>query len=117
MRIGGVLKSPDGDTVEISFAAGHGDSNEAEYLALIAVLQEAVRMQPPRLTVYGDSQVVIEQMKGASNADAIHLKALHAQATQLLSQLNAVSLRWTPRRNNVEADTLSQQCLLQGSDT
>ena len=37
--IGGVLESPDGDVVKISARAGHGDSCEAEYLALIAVLE------------------------------------------------------------------------------
>lgn len=116
MGIGGVLKSPDGNVVEISFASGHGDSNQAEYLALIAVLQEAVRIQPPKLAVYGDSQVVIEQVKGMNNAGAMHLRGLHAQVKQLLSQLDAVSLHLTPRKNNAEADALSQQCFSQDSD-
>ena len=110
MGIGGLLKSPDGHLVEISFAAGHGDSNEAEYLALIAVLEEAVRIQPEKLVVYGDSQVVINEMN--SNIGAMNLKSLSGQAKRLMSQLKAVSLHWTPRKKNTAADALSQRGLL-----
>jgi len=104
-----LLKSPDGRTVEISFAAGQGDSNEAEYLALIAVLEEAVRIQPEKLVVYGDSQVVIGAM---SRVGAYKLQAHSAQVRRLLAQLNAVTLTWIPREKNCAADALSQQALL-----
>lgn len=112
MGVGGLLKSPDGRTVEISFGAGHGDSNEAEYLALIAVLEEAVRIQPDKLVVYGDSQVVINEMTGELGVGANHLKNLCEQAKRLIAQLNAVSLHWTPRKKNAAADALSQRGLL-----
>lgn len=111
MGVGGLLKSPDGRTVEISFAAGYGDSTEAEYLALIAVLEEAVRIQPQKLMVYGDSQVVINGMQTASGFSASHLNELSGQAKQLISQLGAVSLHWTPRQKNTAADALSQRAL------
>jgi ribonuclease HI len=112
MGIGGLLKSPDGRTIEISFAAGHGDSNEAEYLALIAVLKEAVHIQPEKLVVYGDSQVVIGQMNSQIGSGTNNLEALSEQAKKLISQLNAVSLQWTTRKKNAAADALSQRGLL-----
>jgi len=112
MGVGGLLKSPDGRTIEISLAAGHGDSNEAEYLALIAVLEEAVRIQPEKLMVYGDSQVVIGEMNSRIGASTSNLKALSERAKQLISQLDAVSLQWITRQKNAAADALSQRALL-----
>lgn len=112
MGIGGLLKSPDGLTVEISFAAGHGDSSQAEYLALIAVLEEAVRIQPQKLVVYGDSQVVINDMNNDAAIGATCLKEYCERARRLMVQLNAVSLHWTPRAKNAAADALSQRSLL-----
>jgi len=111
MGIGALLKSPDGRAIEISLAAGHGDSNQAEYLALIAVLEEAVRMQPEKLVVYGDSQIVIGAMNGATGASS-GLQQYSDQARQLVSQLKIVTLTWIPRHKNAAADALSQQALL-----
>lgn len=109
--IGGLLKSPDGDTVEISSAAGHGDNNQAEYLALIAVLEAAVRIQPERLVVYGDSQLVINAVMTAGSVGRYDLQSHCEQAKLLVSQLKAVSLAWIPREKNTAADALSQQAI------
>ena len=105
--IGGILKSPDGRTIEISCAAGHGSSNDAEYLALIAVLEAAVRLQPAMLVVYGDSQIVINEMSDASSLGAGSLQHHREHAKQLLSQLSSVTLTWIPRHKNSAADALS----------
>ncbi|MES2102656.1 MAG: ribonuclease HI family protein [Pseudomonadota bacterium] len=111
LGVGGVLKSPDGETIWISRAAGQGNSGEGEYLALIAVLQEAVRRQPKKLLVYGDSQVVINDMLQAGKAGARGLEVYRMQARQLIAQLEAVTLSWIPRHKNAEADALSQKAI------
>ncbi|HTD05786.1 ribonuclease HI family protein [Undibacterium sp.] len=115
MGIGGVLKSPDGQTIRISFAAGHGNSSEGEYLALIAVLQEAVRLQPEKLQVYGDSQIVINDISLTGSSGARGLEHYCVQARQLIAQLKTVSLTWVPRHKNMEADALSQQAAKTGA--
>ena len=111
MGIGGVLKGPDGQIVQISHAAGQGDSSEAEYLALIAVLEAALPFRPARLLVYGDSQVVINDAKGVCKIVAPTLQAYSKRAALLVSQLESVTLTWLPRARNAEADALSQQAL------
>lgn len=111
MGIGGLLKSPDGQTVEISSAAGHGDNNQAEYLALIAVLEAAVRIQPERLVVYGDSQLVIHAVMAAGSAGAYDLQRHCERAKLLVSQLKTVNLIWIPREKNTAADALAQQAI------
>ena len=109
--IGGLLRSPDGDTFEISSAAGQGDSNQAEYLALIAVLEAAVQIQPEQLVVYGDSQVVINAVMTAGSVGTHDLQRYCEQSRRLLAQLKAVRLTWIPREKNTAADALSQQAI------
>lgn len=109
--IGGLLKSPDGHTLEISLAAGQGDNNQAEYLALIAVLEAAVRIQPEQLVVYGDSQVVINAVMTAGGVGTHDLQSHCERAKLLVAQLKAVNLTWIPREKNAAADALSQQAI------
>ncbi len=107
--IGGVLKGPQGEHIEISRPAGHGDSSEAEYHALIAVLEAAARAGAYPLTVYGDSQVVVGDVNGSEADAAPALLAYRAAALALIAQLPAVTLRWIPRHKNPEADALSRR--------
>lgn len=107
--IGGLLKGPAGEHIEISQPAGHGNSSEAEYRALIAVLEAALRAGSTPLTVYGDSQVVVNDMNGADASAAPSLQAYRAVAQALVAQMRDVTLRWIPRHKNPEADALSQR--------
>lgn len=106
--IGALLKGPNGEHVEICRDVGHGDSSDAEYSALIALLEVAVQMQARPLVVYGDSQVVIDDISLAESV-ASNLMAHRLRALSLLNQLQAVRLRWIPRHKNAEADALSQR--------
>ncbi|SHG99247.1 ribonuclease HI family protein [Massilia sp. CF038] len=106
--IGALLLGPDGARIELSQAAGHGNSSEAEYRALLALLEAAVQAGARELTVYGDSQVVINDILGAEGASAPSLRALRQQACSLIAQIGTVALRWVPRHKNGAADALSQ---------
>jgi ribonuclease HI len=106
--IGALLQGPAGQRVEISQPAGYGNSSEAEYRALIALLESAVRNGAHGLTIYGDSKVVIDDVNGSEYAAAMSLRELRTTALSLIAQLRDVSLRWIPRHKNTEADALSQ---------
>lgn len=107
--IGVRLLGPNGAAVELSQAAGYGNSSEAEYRALILLLETAVAHGAGPLTVYGDSQVVIDDVNGALADSAAVLRSLRARVHALLAQLPATTLRWIPRHKNGEADALSQR--------
>lgn len=107
--IGALLRGPGGALVELSQAVGHGNSSQAEYLALIAVLEAALAHGAGALTVYGDSQVVIDDVNGPFDAGSAALRDYRARAHALLARLPAVTLRWIPRHRNGEADALSQR--------
>ncbi|HEX8405658.1 MAG TPA: ribonuclease HI family protein [Duganella sp.] len=111
--IGALLCGPAGERIEISRRAGHGNSGEAEYLALVALLEAAVRMGATELLVYGDSQVVVNDVNLGAHAVAAGrgakgLEAHRLRVMDLLVSLGAVSLRWVPRHRNGDADRLSQ---------
>jgi ribonuclease HI len=107
--IGARLVGPGGQQIDISQAAGYGNSSEAEYRALIALLEAAVRIGSHELTVYGDSRVVIDDVNGPAHAGAPSLHAYRASVHALMAQLRSVSVRWIPRHKNLEADALSQR--------
>jgi ribonuclease HI len=111
--IGALLCGPAGERLEISRRAGHGNSGEAEYLALTALLEAAVRFGAKDLVVYGDSRVVVDDVNLSAQAVAAGrgakgLEALRARVMELLEPLGVVSLRWVPRHRNGDADRLSQ---------
>jgi ribonuclease HI len=107
--VGALLQGPQGESIELSLAAGYGNSSEAEYRALIALLEAAVLHGAHELTVYGDSQVVVNDVNGPERAAARSLLAYRSAARALMDQLRAVTLRWIPRHRNHLADALSQR--------
>ena len=111
--IGALLCGPAGERLEISRRAGHGNSGEAEYLALTALLEAAVRLGARDLVVYGDSRVVVDDVNLSAQAVAAGrgakgLEAHRVRVLDLLEALGGVSLRWVPRHRNGDADRLSQ---------
>ena len=110
--IGARLVGPEGNVFELSEAAGYGNSSEAEYLALIAVLEAALAHGAQQLTVYGDSRVVIDDVAAPAAAGAPSLAPLRQRVHALLAQLPGATLRWVPRHKNLDADALSQRASL-----
>ena len=111
--IGALLCGPAGERLEISRRAGHGNSGEAEYLALTALLEAAVRLGARDLVVYGDSRVVVDDVNLSAQAVAAGrgakgLEAHRVRVVDLLKALGGGSLRWVPRHRNGDADRLSQ---------
>lgn len=110
--IGALLCGPDGQRVEISQRAGYGNSSEAEYLALTALLEAARAAGASGLSVFGDSQVVVNDVNLGAQRGAKGLESHRAQVVELIAALGGVQLRWVPRHRNGEADRLSQQAIV-----
>ncbi|WP_081933643.1 ribonuclease HI family protein [Massilia sp. 9096] len=109
--IGVLLRGPDGAAIELARAAGHGDSSDAEYRALIALLETALAHGVDDLAIHGDSQVVIGDVTGPDAHAAPVLRAYRDSARALLARFARVYLRWVPRHKNALADALSQRVL------
>ncbi|HYT00666.1 MAG TPA: hypothetical protein VEO20_08375 [Thermoplasmata archaeon] len=79
-------------------------NNIAEYHGLIFLLRELSEMDRRRgrkaaYTIYGDSQLVIRQVKGTYRVRAQHLIALRTEAHRLAAEID-VTLREVPRGRN-----------------
>ena len=109
--IGGVLKGPAGERIEISENIGFGTNNEAEYAALMAVLDAAIDAKVQKLEVYGDSQLVIKQVSGEWLINSKAPVPMCQSVLDLKAQSPSVTLRWIPREQNSEADVLSKRAI------
>lgn len=103
--LGGLLRSPAGVTTELSLNGDIGDSNQAEYMALIAVLELALQQRATSLQVFGDSKIVLDDVM--SSPGIAGLKSYRLRAQQLLAQIGAVECHWIPRHRNGVADALA----------
>lgn len=101
------LDGPGGERQVLARGFGRGTNNQAEYRGLILGLRHALALGADRVTVRGDSQLVVRQLEGTYSVKAEGLKALHDEARQLLGRFRSARLEWIPREQNAEADAAS----------
>ena len=95
---------------ECSQYLGIRTNNEAEYEALLRLLEEARRRGVAELEVCGDSRLVVCQVNRQWKINLPHLRELAARAWELMEGMK-VTLRWVPREQNARADALSNRAL------
>lgn len=89
---------------------GKGTNNEAEYKGLILALKHALTYSYTRLTVFSDSKLIVNQMKGLYRVDSETLLPLFSTAYTLALKLD-FEINWVPREKNEEADAVCNQVL------
>lgn len=109
MGIGGVIYSPDGRVLfELSDSKGPGTNNQAEYLALIAVLEAARRHGVSAIEIRSDSELLVRQVNGIYKVKHEGIRPLYEQATRLLGLFDDYRVVHIRREQNKEADRLSK---------
>jgi ribonuclease HI len=95
----------DGESVERVQFANARTNNEAEYMALSALLGKLLsnRVDPrkPLTKIYTDSQLVVGQLTQDAKVRAKNLLALHDEAASRLQRTGA-NLSWVPRTEIVK---------------
>ena len=110
--IGATIKDEQGRLItSISRSIGITTNNQAEYRAIIAALEEAVRLGATEADISMDSQLVVNQISGTYRVKKASLKPLHQQVKQLLSLLEGFTITHVPRQQNAEADNLANRAL------
>ena len=110
--IGATIKSEQGRLIaSISERIGRTTNNQAEYKALIAALEEAIRLGAKQVSIGLDSQLVVRQIRGEYRVKNQALKPLYQRVKQLQSQLQGFNIRYVPRQQNREADNLANMAL------
>lgn len=86
----------------------HGDiknsSNETEYNGLIFGLELCVQLGIKRLEVYGDSEIVINQVNRQYKVRKKHLIPLWERVNDLIKEFESITFYWVPRKQNTVAD-------------
>ncbi len=89
---------------------GRKTNNEAEYTALLRLLEEARRRSPERIEIRGDSKLVVCQVRREWKINLPHLRELASRAWALMDGMR-VDLTWVPRAENKLADALSNRAI------
>ena len=90
-------------------------NNEAEYMALILLLEEVER-RGVTARIFGDSSLVVNQATGKWKIKEPRLKGLAERAAALLKATGS-AIEWVPREQNSQADRLSNEALDGGKGT
>ena len=100
-----------GETVwEASRYLGRKTNNEAEYAALLLLLEAAKLRGVKELRISGDSKLVVCQVSRQWKINLPHLRKLAQYAWKLMEGMK-VELVWVPREENKRADLLSNEAL------
>ena len=94
------------------FVGSSSTNNEAEYTGLILGMKQAIRKANCDIDIYGDSQLVIKQMRGEYAVKSPGLLKLYTQAKELERGFDKVRYIHVYRHLNTRADELSNLGLL-----
>ncbi|XP_069155637.1 uncharacterized protein [Solanum lycopersicum] len=105
---GVVLISLERLILQLSFVLAKTCSNNgAKYQDLTVGFEMTSHMKIPHLDVYGDSQLIINQLSGSYEVKKEYLFSYHQYATLLLQKFDQVFLNYVPREENRRANTLA----------
>ncbi|KAL0394685.1 UNVERIFIED_CONTAM: hypothetical protein Slati_4434700 [Sesamum latifolium] len=106
---GVVFVTSKGEVLPYSFTLTQNYSNNlAEYQALIFGLEMAVDTKQQHLKVYGDSQLVINQLLGLYEVKNPELLPYHNYAKRMMGWLGDVELKYLLRGDNKQVDALAK---------
>lgn len=98
------------DDEEVHFECGYigkASNNFSEYTALLRSLQYCAENGYRDTEIFGDSQLVVNQVNGQWKVKCQSLKNISTQCKKLLVETQS-KLTWIPRDQNKRADFLSK---------
>jgi ribonuclease HI len=100
--------NPSGELYTHSEFVGEKETNNvAEYTGLIIGLKDAIKLNIKSLDVFGDSQLVIRQMRGEYQVKSPTLLKLYQAAKTLEKQFDSITYNHVFRKDNKKADALA----------
>ena len=110
---GGVIYENKDEKLVYGKYVGVRTNNEVEYMGLLNGLKEAVKMNIKNMNVFGDSKLVIEQVKGNWKVKSDKLRPYYDEIKQLLSKnpFENIEFEHVYRKNNKRADELANIAL------
>ena len=109
---GGVIYKNDIEVITYAnFLGDNKTNNEAEYSALLMGIEEAIKLGIKSLYVYGDSQLVINQILGKYTINSQKLKEYYLNINKKISFFDRIVFTHVLRDKNKRADELSNLAL------
>jgi ribonuclease HI len=90
---------------------GTTTNNQAEYRALIAALELALKLGGRDLICHLDSELVVKQLTGKYKVKETNLKSVVSEVLRLTSRFERVEFVHVPREKNKLADQLVNEAL------
>jgi probable phosphoglycerate mutase len=109
------IEGPGGEKLaELSEYLGKATNNVAEYSALLAALEWALKSGQPRLRVVADSELLVKQMLGRYKVASPDLRPLYEEAKRRVAQLEGFRIEHVLRGKNQKADRLANLAMDRG---
>lgn len=101
--------SPTQETVSLSYKLQFETTNNvAEYEALVLGLRAARGMGIQEVVVFGDAELVVQQIRSAYQAKHPRLRSYRNEAWDLIDNFfSAFNISFIPREDNAVADSLA----------
>ncbi len=110
--IGAAIKDEQGRVItSVSEPIGRTTNNQAEYRAIIAALEKAIRLGASEVDLYSDSELVVRQINGQYRVKEPSLKPLAEKVRQLISQFEGFTITHISGEENTEAHNLAHRVL------
>lgn len=110
--IGAIIKDEQGKVIAvISQSLRRTTNNQAEYRAIIAALEQAIRLGADRVEMRSDSELVVRQINGQYRVKEASLKPLYQKVKQLQSKLESLTITHIAGQENTEAHNLASAAL------
>jgi len=112
--LGGVIyDSSNEEKINYKKVIGIATNNYAEYQALLAGIKICIKYKIKELNVYGDSKLVIEQVKGNWKVKSETLKPIYLEIKKCITQefFKKITFNHVRRHLNKRADELANLAL------
>jgi ribonuclease HI len=109
--VGWVIVTDAGIVAEGSDTIGRATNNQAEYEALVAVLEAARDYGYDEVQIRGDSELIVKQVTGEYGVNDPDLREYRVRVHELLGAFDDWSISHVPREINDRADELANDAL------
>jgi ribonuclease HI len=96
---------------ECAMFLGDATNNIAEYSGVILALEQATQLGIDQVEVFSDSNLCVQQIKGAFKVSSENLLPLYNRVKYLLGHFSKWEINHIPREQNKRADALSNLVL------
>jgi ribonuclease HI len=82
-------------------------NNTTEYEALVQGLKKSIDLNVKELKVFGDSEIIVRQVRNTIHCNSPHLKNYQQEVHRLIEHFEAFNITMIPRAKNILVDSLA----------